>query len=141
MSLNDEIERLLRSHSRDEIIDALRQEDCGEVLSIISDGGMHRRPSDLIIGREYIFSRGMIDTSDDLTVRRHILDCCKALAAVLREREWQEVRLFFSGHALLGAYAKLTVYRVTHLDTIDFGFFGDAGFRRLELSLRPQLIT
>lgn len=142
MSLEEDIQHLISMHGVDEIRSALqRQSNTGDILSIIADSGMHRQPSHLILGERFDFSSGMIDTSSDETVQEHILKCCSQLAQKLREKNWSEVRLFFSGHALLGAYAKLTVYRVTHLDTTDFGFFSDSGFRRVDVELRRHLLV
>jgi hypothetical protein len=141
MNLQNELDRLLINFSKEEIIEALRVPSSDDVLSIIADGGMHRQPDDLLIGERYIFSNGMIDTTSDHSVDMHILECCKKLSLVLRRKNWSQIRLFYSGHSLLPAYAKLTVYRVTHLDTVVFGFFGEAGFRRIELSLRRHLLV
>jgi hypothetical protein len=141
MSLQSELDRLLIDFSKEEIIEALRVSTSDDVLSIIADGSMHRQPDHLLIGQRYIFSNGMIDTTTDQSVDLHILDCCRRLSLVLRQKNWSQIRLFYSGHSLLPAYAKLTVYRVTHLDTVDFGFFGEAGFRRVEISLRRHLLA
>lgn len=105
-------------------------------LSILCDTGMHRIPTELMAGDTHVFSHGMIDTLTDGTVAAHIEECCRRLASKLRSERFSEIRLFYSGHSLLPAFAKLTVYRVAHLDTIDFGFFSEAGYRRLQINLR-----
>lgn len=138
--LDLDLARLVDQYGLDAVRRALPRTGEEQVLSIISDGGMHRKPSDLLLGEVFIFSDGMIPSETDDEVQKHIISRCRVLASKLREKSWTEVRLFFSGHALLGAYAKLTVYRVSHLDTVDFGFFGDSGFRMLRTSLRKHLL-
>lgn len=139
--LENELKRLIETYGREQVeASLLEHRRDGSTLSIVADSGMHRQPSELIIGERYDFSSGMIDVQSDVSVESHLLRCCEGLADKLREKAWTEVRLFFSGHALLGAYAKLTVYRVTHLDTVDFGFFGSDGFRRIGISLRKHLL-
>jgi hypothetical protein len=139
--LNTELAALISKHGLESIKSAISTFGSdGHTLSIISDAGIHREPTELILGEKYYFSEGMIDTSTDETVSDHLLACSTKLAQKLKEREWSEVRLFFSGHNLLSSYAKVTVYRVAHLNTVDYGFFGEAGYRKVHLNLRKKIL-
>lgn len=141
MSLDDDLNELFSKYSRQEIISKLERRKEPQSLAIISDGGMHMSPLEAEVCEKYVFSEGMINVDSDETLRQHILSCCVNLAEKLRSRQWNEISLFYSGHALLAAYAKLTVYRVTHLDTVDFGYFGSHGFRRIYLPIRENILT
>jgi hypothetical protein len=108
-------------------------------LSILCDTAMHRVPTELLVGETHIFSTSQIDTESDASVQEHIEASCQNLANRLRDKKYREIRLFFSGHSLLPAFAKLTCYRVCHTETIDFGYFSNVGYRRIEIDLRATI--
>lgn len=131
------LQEILARRGRDWVCNSLADRSSGQnSLSIFCDVGMHRLPIELAVGDYFVFSEGTIDTESDETVARHLQACCAALADHLRSRKIEEVRLFYSGHSLLPAYAKLTVYRVSHIETIDFGYFSNTGYRRVQFALR-----
>jgi len=108
-------------------------------LTIVSDEMMHRVPQDLIIGEKYVFSKELLDASSNAALELGLRERLKDLFVLLKSRRWNSVRLVFSGHALLSAHVKLLVYRVTHLETEDYAYFGESGYRRIKLNLRRDL--
>lgn len=141
-NISRDVAILVERYGSQNLIEELQKSDSGKnILSIISSEGMHRQPLELMSGEKYIFSEGMIDSTTNQSVSYHLAECCENLANKLREKKWDEIQLFFSGHGLLAAYAKMTVYRVTHLSTVDYGFFADSGYRCVDIDLRPLILT
>lgn len=134
------VKKYLGSNSKDRLLELLSmKKESGKTLTIVPDETMHRIPANLIEGEKFLFSVGNIDTTDSTTVKAHMVDKLSKLFEKLRSEKWSNIRLIYSGHAILPAYIKLMVYRVTHLETEDFAYFGDAGYIRLKIDIREEI--
>ena len=131
------INSFIRDNGEDKLVSLLQSVQSSEkTLTIIADPTMHSIPSELIIGEDFVFSTGNIDTSSDDAVALYLEQRIKALVQKLKESRWNKVRLVYSGHALLPASIKMVVYRVCHLETEDIVYFGKAGYRSVSLDIR-----
>lgn len=145
MVSEDESERTIAKFvevfSEEELVKLLRSKlvEQGGVLTIIADQSLHKIPDDLVFGDVYVFSSGNLEAGSDEVVKRELVQRLKALHHFLKSKRWRAVRLIFTGHALLAAHIKLTVYRVLHLDTIDIGYFGKDGYREVSIDFRRDI--
>tara|TARA_R110002072_G_scaffold161616_1_gene313230 strand:- start:532 stop:972 length:441 start_codon:yes stop_codon:yes gene_type:complete len=144
MSANVEetIRKLIEKHGADELRRTLdnqefhlRQSKC----TIIADEMVHEIPDRLIVGQKYVFSHGNlpIDCDDDL--RNALVERVKLLKNFLSTQEFKSIRLIYSGHAVLAAVVKFSVYRISHIETEDVVYFGGKGYLNIGTYLNDYL--
>lgn len=124
-----------------EILNAARQSKSEEVLTIVSNEGMHRVPTAFSRGTVYAASTGMLDLSSSDRVREQFNEILLRLTSVLKSRTWSKIYLIPFGHASLSMQIKLLVYRVTRLETVDLFYDGKGGYFDLDVDLRPIIVA
>ncbi|MFT0876812.1 hypothetical protein VRZ08_09635 [Rhodopseudomonas sp. G2_2311] len=110
-----------------------------QVLTIVCDDTIHRIPPEILQGEVFVFSSGNFDTTNSATITGYLERRINALCDTLNKQTWTNIRLVYSGHAILAATAKLVVYRVTHIETDDVLYFGGQGYLEIGLRLRQLL--
>ena len=124
-----------------EILTSAQNSESGDVLTIISNEGAHRLPSEFRRGMVYAASSGMLDFSTSTRVHEQFDQILERLATLLKSRTWSKVYLVVPfGHATLSMQIKLLVYRITRLETVDLFYDGKGGYFDLELELRPIIV-
>ena len=109
------------------------------VLTIVCDDTMHAIPESVILGERFVLSSGNFDTTNSRTVEEYLNSRIILLANKLNSREWDRVRVVYSGHAILAAVAKFTVYRVLHIESDDVIYFGGIGYMEISVRVRNVL--
>ncbi len=137
------LENLIAQVGEKRAVELLQQalQTKGETLSIIVDQTMHRIPSDVLSGHIYEFSKGNFSTESSDDIKLHIVERLRDLSAVLKSKNWKNVRIIVSGHALLAMQVKLLVYRILHLDTEDVAYFGKDGYKSIHIQPRKDVIS
>lgn len=108
-----ELERILRS---------LLADESGEdafTLTIVANAGVHHMPESIARGAVHILSEGSLDFSSKEKAEAEFERCLTGLVRVLKSNSWKKIYLIPFGPTLLSALAKLLVFRVTGLETID----------------------
>jgi hypothetical protein len=109
-------------------------------LTIICNKGTHALPQLLIRGEEFVLSQGDIDMSSATMIEREMHQILARLATKLKEKNWQNIYIVPSGHPILFAYAKLLVFRVTRIESVDSVYLGHGAYTDIHIEQRP-LIT
>jgi hypothetical protein len=88
-------------------------------LTVVANAGVHHMPESLARGTVYILSEGSLDFSTKETASAEFERCLSGLVKILKSNSWKRIYLIPFGPTLLSALAKLLVFRVTGLETID----------------------
>ena len=110
-----------------------------DTCTILINEGLHNFPNHLFVGEKYVFYRGSIDLSSEKNLESMLRERIDELKSFLRKRKWKQIFIVVSGHAAVCMQVKLAVYRVTHIETVDWVFDGAGNYLRLELPLRELL--
>ena len=110
------------------------------VLTIVANKGVHHLPDDLMRGQLFALSEGSLDFSSGDSVKGEFESRLRNLAFVLRSQSWSRIYLVPFGPTLLSAYAKLLVFRVTGLETIDVMHMGRGAYTDISLDLRALVL-
>lgn len=108
-------------------------------LTIICDETMHSIPERVIVGDRYVFSREPLDLTSAEELERQLEQRVLEFAAVLKGRKYNRYRIVYSGHAILGSLVKHLIYRITHKESEDVIYFGNAGYFTVKLNVRTTL--
>jgi hypothetical protein len=138
------VTEFIRQHGEDTLVRImsahLDKEAETFTLTIICNEGTHAIPQSLIRGEEFVLSRGNIDMSSAATIEKEIGEILSRLAVKLKEKNWRSVYIIPSGHPILYANAKLLVFRVTRIETMDSVYLGQGAYTDIYVEQRP-LIT
>jgi hypothetical protein len=106
-------------------------------LTIICNRGVHAIPESTVRGEEFTLSEGRsIDTSSTESMHQSVSAILAPLARKLKEKNWRQIYIVPSGHPLLYAHAKLMVFQITRIETIDSVYVGDGEYIDLYVSHR-----
>jgi hypothetical protein len=89
------------------------------VLTVIANAGVPHMPECLVRGAMYVLSEGSLDFASKESATAEFEKCLTGLVKVLKTQSWKRIYLIPYGPTLLSALAKLVIYRVTGLETID----------------------
>jgi len=112
----------------------------GNVLTIVSNKGMHHFPDTLKRGEVYYASTGSFDFSNEGLIINQYKKSMKLLTEKLTSRQWRTIYLVPFGHSTFSMQLKLLVYRVTHIETIDVLYDGKGNYFDVLLDQR-ELVT
>ena len=110
------------------------------VCTILINDGLHYFPKTLFVGECFVFYSGGLDLSSEQALEKEMAVSLVKLQNFLRKRKWERIYTIISGHAAACMQVKLAVYRITHIETIDWVFDGAGNYLKLELPLR-QILT
>lgn len=110
------------------------------VLTIIANQGSHRIPEKYLRGEIFIASKGNLDFSRKSAVEKQYKQIAFDLSVKLAEKNWKRIYLIPTGHVTLSLQLKLTVYRVTRLNTTDL-FYSDGRFFDLLIDQRRLIAS
>lgn len=111
----------------------------GNACTIIVNGGLHRFPPEILVGEVYTFYEGSLDLSDESILQSFLESRLLDLATFLRSRKWKNISVVISGHAAVCMQVKLAIYRITHIESIDWVFDGAGNYLRLAIPMRRVL--
>lgn len=136
----DTIREIAERRGRKFVERALLSGDGGtDVLTIISNSGVHPIPLDYVFGDVFVASNGSLDFTSEQTVNAEIDEIVKSVSQKLRERRWTKVYLIPFGHAVISMNIKMVVFRVLRIETIDVFYFGDGRYGLIERNTRSTL--
>lgn len=115
------------------ILDKYEEKD---VLTIITNEGIHPRAPVHNRGDIYIASSGNIDFSSRKVVEAEFQEILKRVSRKLKSKPWKKVYLVPFGPAVLSMNIKLMVYRILHIETVDFLYVGHGEYYDLDIALR-----
>lgn len=138
--LERELSVLIAKYGRKSLEDSFRSSESeeGAELTIIVNEGTHHVPTDYLRGEVFVFSRGSFSTAArgfELALKSRL----RALAKILKSRRWKSVYIVPTGHPVLSMNVMLMVFRVTRLEASIVGYFGDAGYKIIQVAQRPIL--
>lgn len=111
------------------------------ILTIVANAGVHHMPPDIKRGEVFILSEGSLDFSTKDTIVREFSDCLVQLAAELKRKAWKKIYLVPFGPTTLSALAKLVVFRVTGMETIDVMHVGGGAYVDVEIDARSLILS
>ena len=136
------LERAGEPAVRDALSRILNDDSPGQdVLTIVTNEGVHHLPDAYRRGVVYVASRGSLDFSSIESIHaafRHVLS---ETASVLKSRSWRRVYLVPFGPAPLSMQIKLLVYRVTGLESVDVMHVSHGPRVDVDLSLREIIVS
>ena len=133
------IEKYGSDRVREEFERSLWTGDEPDICTILINEGLHNFPSNIFVGEVYTFYRGSIDLSSEVNLESVMREKLKELKEYLTKRKWRKIYIVVSGHAAVCMQVKLAVYRITHIETVDWVFDGAGHYLKLELPLRKLL--
>ena len=139
-NLGAELLELIQTHGLDTVVGELKSLQMGReglVLTIVTNKGVHHIPDEILRGDVFIASEGDLDFSSIESVTGEYQGILDRLSKKLKARKWSKIYLVPFGHNTLCMQIKLLVYRVTHMETVDWFYDGRGGYRPLELNQRP----
>jgi hypothetical protein len=141
-NLIDELRHLAEVFGPDSVVKAAEQvsseSERKSVCTIVVNEGFHHLPSRLLKGAVYTFSAGPLDLSSEEKLNNQMSSYIEGLVAFLRSRKWSRVFVVISGHAVACMYVKLTVFRVTHLESEDWIFDGQGNYILSDISVKTR---
>ena len=142
-SIHDDISRLIEKYGRHAALNAMQNAakslTPGAVCTIIVNAGLHRFPPEILSGEIYTFYEGSLDLSSEELLRSFVEDRLLNLSIFLKSRKWRQIFIVISGHAAICMQVKLAVYRITHIETVDWVFDGAGNYVRLAIPMRRIL--
>lgn len=139
--LKNLIETYIIENGEDSLISTLKKNisnNSNGIITIIVNQGLHHFPDALIKGEKYICSHGSFNIDD---IKTHIEQTLSDLAKKLKSERWRKIYLVPSGHPLLSMQVKLLIFRITRMESIDIGYFGEGGYKEFVLAQRPIIET
>jgi len=110
-----------------------------KTLTILCDDKVHAIPEKILVGTVFTMNKKNLNTSDEAALDKDLVQISKKLTKVLKSNDWKEVRVVYTGHAILGALAKYLVYRICHLESTDIIYFGSSGYLEYSFRLREDI--
>ena len=107
-----------------------------DILTIVSNEGIHHLPRELRRGTVLAASRGNLPIDDPKKLRTEYEKILKRVAKVLRSKTWSRIYLVPFGHSTLCMLLKLLVYRVTSIETTDLLYDGKGNYHDLQFNIR-----
>ncbi|MAZ33490.1 MAG: hypothetical protein CMO06_10130 [Thalassospira sp.] len=112
-----------------------------EILTIVSNKGVHHLPDSLMRGEVVYASSGNLDFSSIDRVREQYVDILKMLSFELKKKKWDKVYVVPFGHTTLSMQIKQLVYRITRLETVDVFYSKEFGYRDLTIDQRALIVS
>ena len=140
--LRTELERLVKKYGSEQLLHEFRAitlTDNDNICTILINGGLHSFPDELFLGERYTFYEGNLDLSSERNLQYFMIQRLYNLSKFLKSRKWRRIYLIISGHAAVCMQVKLAIYRITHIETVDWVFDGSGNYLQLELPLRGIL--
>lgn len=122
-----------------EFVKDVLAEEQDNILTIVSNSGVHPVPQEFVFGELYIASTGTLDFSNVRTVNAEIDNIIKALHRKLVEKKWKKIYVIPFGHSVISMNIKLAVYRTLRIETTDVFYFGGGEYGVLDREMRPLL--
>jgi hypothetical protein len=107
-----------------------------QVLTIVSNTGVHPLPLEEIRGELYVASKGNLDFSDENSVNSELDFIIANLLVKLQEKRWKKIYLLPFGHAVISMNIKMVVFRVLRIETADIFYFGGGKYGLIERDTR-----
>ena len=144
-TLTSELTDLLQRYSRIEVEKTLRglsiPDGNGTICTILVNQGLHAFPDYVFRGEKYVFYEGSADLSSSEALAAFAKERLENLAKFLKRKKWSEIYIIISGQAALCMLIKLAVYRITHIETIDWVFDGQGNYISLKVPVRSILTS
>ncbi len=135
------LQEIVRRQGRDFVISEISKlKNDANVLTIVSNVGLHPVPEDFVFGELYIASHGNLNFSTVSTVNLEINKVIQTLHAKLIEKNWSEIYLIPFGHSVLSMAIKLAVYRTLRIETNDIFYFGNGDYGVIRRDTRAALL-
>ena len=112
-----------------------------DVLTIVTNEGVHHLPDTYRRGTVYVASRGSLDFSSAESIHDAFRRVLAGTASVLKSQTWRRVYLVPFGPAPLSMQIKLLVYRVTGLESVDVMHVSEGPRVDVELPLREIIVS
>ena len=103
-----------------------------EVLTIVSNKGLHEAPAEYLHGEIFYATEGPIECEDVNCVNDYLDELTTRLKAKLLEKRWKKVNLIPFGHIVLNMTIKMIVFRSLWIETNDLFYFGNNRYGIIE---------
>jgi len=122
--LSIEINKLLEKYSYQQLKDRILELEesnnaSSNILTVISNAGIHKFPEKYLRGEIYTASSGNIATNTSKEINGEIKVILKNLHEKLNEKNWKIIYLIPTGHPVVSSHIKSFIYRVRRINTID----------------------
>lgn len=139
------VEKLVNAVGNDKVIDHLIMFEqelhiTENILTIIVNSGTHPMPNNIMKGELFVASSGLIDFSSEELLKNNFFEILSRVAEKLKSKNWNKVYVVPFGPAVLSMAVKILVYRVCHLETIDFLHVGNGKHIEINLNFK-KIIT
>lgn len=111
-------------------------ENAPNVLTIIISEDTHKIPKDIIHGEKFVMSKGDLNNFDQDILKQQIEERLLKLVKKLKDKEWNKIYFIPSGFPELSIMAKLLIYRVTRIDSIDIVYTGNGKYTEMHFNSR-----
>jgi hypothetical protein len=123
-------------------LNSVIQDSRMNVLTIIANQGDHSIPARYLRGEIFVASKGNLDFTSGLIIKRQFMQILKKLREKLQEKSWNRIYLIPTGHPTLSIQLKLSVYRIVRINTTDIFYYGgryydlDIDIRKIDNDLK-----
>lgn len=133
------IEKFIRTYGEDKLVDLVTHRDDQNVLTIISNAGVHPYHALHKRGEIFVASEGSLDFSSQESAVAAIEDVLVRVANKLKEKSWNRVYLVPFGPAPLSLQIKSIVHKILDIETIDVLHIGNGA--HVDIGLNPRSIA
>jgi len=110
-----------------------------DYCTIVVSEGVHFFPDSILKGEVFVFHKGMLDLSSQESILSELYPRLINLKSFLLQRNWRKIYLVVSGHSLICMITKLAIFRICHMESIDFIFDGNGKYTEVDFSIRSVL--
>lgn len=133
------VEDFIRNHGESKLIDVLSPESHDNILTIVSNAGVHPYHALHKRGEIYIASEGTLDFSSKESAIAEIESVLLRVAKKLKEKRWSRVYLVPFGPAPLSLQIKSLVHKILDIETIDVLHVGNG--MHVDICMNPRTIA
>lgn len=133
------IEDFIRNHGESKLIDVLSPESHDNILTIISNAGVHPYHALHKRGEIFIASEGTLDFSTKESAIAELESVLLRVAKKLKEKRWGRVYLVPFGPAPLSLQIKSLVHKILDIETIDVLHVGNG--THVDICMNPRTIA
>lgn len=142
--LHELLDEVLGTTGTDEISTALKGlleqgRNNRNVLTIVSNAGVHEIPKAYLRGEVYEASRGDWNASTQEELLTELEAILSRLVSKLRSNAWERVYLIPTGHPILSVQIKTLVYRTLRMNTIDL-YYKSGKYFEIDIDQRAVAI-
>ncbi|WP_205342192.1 hypothetical protein [Denitrificimonas caeni] len=133
------VERFITKHGEDALIELLSPQGEENILTIISNAGIHPYHELHKRGEVFFASEGSFDFTSGESALAEIDKVLVRVAKKLKEKRWTRVYLVPFGPAPLSLQIKSVVHKILDIETVDVLHIGNGA--HVDISINPRSIA